>query len=336
MVKDDIDFINIVMPSYNRIDILKQSLAALFNQSIPAERYQVILVDDASTDGTDVYVQNILPLYPNLRYIKHEINKGLASARNSGINEVTAGLVLFLDSDIVADKCLLERHIQTHHHYKQDRVAVISNVLYPKEYIEHSNFSKFIQSRELGSRPVSERTRLDYTDLPSRYFAGGASSVHIDDIKQIGFFDSSFKTYGGEDEEFGWRLKKAGVRIVFCENALVYHHDEASFQRYKRKLIETASGSYKIIINKEIFQLKDSNINSLLPIDLHNDSFKIITFKIFLKLILNPILIKLIELYVSATDKIGFFYSTTLFRILCAGWVSIGLKSTHDDKSRVW
>jgi len=71
---------SIVIPTYNRKDTLRRCLAAATSQDYPD--YEVIVVDDASTDGTDEMVRRE---FPQVRYIRQEPNRGPAAARNRGI-----------------------------------------------------------------------------------------------------------------------------------------------------------------------------------------------------------------------------------------------------------
>lgn len=330
------NLISVIVPLYNRMDIFPKTLGALFSQNIPRSQYEVIVVDDASIDFAEQYIASVASNYPTLTYIRHDNNKGLSAARNSGIERVNGGVIIFLDADMVVDENFLSLHMSAHARSHDEDLAVVSNVIYPDECIGNSNFARFIQSLELGSRSISERKSINYDDLPSRCFAGGASSVRSDIVKKIGGFDTKFKMYGGEDEEFGWRLKRAGTRITVCEEAIAYHHDNMSMDRYKNKLIETGRGSYKIIINSNVDQFEGSKVNHLLPIDLSKDSFKVIAKKIVLKMVISTIVTTVLEFYAKTTDEYPVFYSHTLYRLLCAGWLARALRMAPIDRSIVW
>ena len=88
---------SIIVPTYNAEGTIETCLSAFKNQSIPKEDYEVIVVDDGSTDGT----ADIVKRYP-VKYIRQE-NKGPAAARNNGANHAVGDIILFSDSDCVPD-----------------------------------------------------------------------------------------------------------------------------------------------------------------------------------------------------------------------------------------
>jgi len=87
----------VIIPSYNRARRLLRTLETVFAQEEPAT--EVIVVDDCSTDDTEEVVRGLLPLHPELVYIRHEVNRERAAARNTGMEAATADYVTFLDSD---------------------------------------------------------------------------------------------------------------------------------------------------------------------------------------------------------------------------------------------
>ena len=82
---------------------------------------------------------------------------------------------------------------------KGQNIAAVSNIIYPDFYLGGSNFSRFVQNRELGSRSAKNLKRLDLFDLDFKYFASGATSVNAKAAKAIGGFDTGFYGYGADD-----------------------------------------------------------------------------------------------------------------------------------------
>lgn len=88
--------LSIILPSYNRKHLLPRALALLTADFCASFDAEVLVIDDASSDGTEALIQKS---YPYVTYIKHEVNKGAAAARNSGIRHARGKYVAFLDSD---------------------------------------------------------------------------------------------------------------------------------------------------------------------------------------------------------------------------------------------
>ncbi|MBM3464732.1 MAG: glycosyltransferase family 2 protein, partial [Armatimonadetes bacterium] len=108
------------MCTYNRKHLLGRALEALFNQDFAKDEYEIILVDDGSSDGTGDYVRSIQEQAPcRLVYLHQEHSGfGLARGRNLGIRHARGAIILFIDDDIVASPQLLAEHVATHkkHH----------------------------------------------------------------------------------------------------------------------------------------------------------------------------------------------------------------------------
>ena len=102
MDKANLPFFSVIIPSYNRKDDLEALLPALVNQTLPTDQYEVILVDDGSTDGTDEFVnafreQAIIQFH----FLKQD-HRGAGAARNYGMREAAGQVFVFIDSDCIA------------------------------------------------------------------------------------------------------------------------------------------------------------------------------------------------------------------------------------------
>src|SRR2546422_431865 len=104
--------ISIVIPTYNRLDRLKRVLAALEYQTYAHAYFEVIVVSDGATDGTNEYLSTVeTPL--NLATVIQP-NKGVAAARNRGVERASGDIVLFLDDDVIPVPQLLAEHLHIH------------------------------------------------------------------------------------------------------------------------------------------------------------------------------------------------------------------------------
>lgn len=112
-------FVSVIIPTYNREQILEKCLRALLDQTYPAGRCEIIVIDDGSTDGTRAMVERVSDEHRaragfspiTYRYRKHT---SISAARNEGINLARGELVIFLDSDIVTKPDFIEAHVRVH------------------------------------------------------------------------------------------------------------------------------------------------------------------------------------------------------------------------------
>jgi len=192
---------SIQISSYNRKEILKRALEEIFRQDFPPDKFEIILVDDGSTDGTGEMVKSLNPPC-HLEYI-YQPNSGLATARNTGIRNARGRYILFIDDDILADPSLLNEHLKFHEKFPESVV---------RGWVNHVDDLENIR-----------KPRFTWADISTAFFWTSNVSVARDDLLRAGLFDESFKEYGWEDLEIGLRLKKLGLRSIFNKNAVVYH-----------------------------------------------------------------------------------------------------------------
>ena len=203
-------FISVVIPTYNRLPILRQCLQALERQETggPLQAYEVVLVDDGSTDDTVRWLDAHATAFPHLRLIRQD-HGGPAQGRNRGVEEARGDVIVFIDSDlVVTERFLLHHATALARAWEQsgDRLCFTYGAV-----INTHNFEA----------PTSEPHKL--RDLSWAYFATGNVAIDRRVLEQSGLFDTGFRLYGWEDLELGERLRRMGVRLVRCPEAAGYH-----------------------------------------------------------------------------------------------------------------
>ena len=203
-------FFSVVVPTYNRLPILRQCLAALEAQELSTapgvEGYEVIVVDDGSTDETVAALHQATD--PHLRLLQQD-HGGAAMARNLGVKAARGNVIVFIDSDLVVVKGFLSAHaraLQRHWRRHGNRLCFTYGAV-----INTSNFAQ----------PTAEPHKL--TDLSWAYFATGNVAIDRQLLLRSGLFDPRFCQYGWEDLELGERLRQLGVVLVRCPEAVGYH-----------------------------------------------------------------------------------------------------------------
>ncbi len=204
-------FFSVVIPTYNRLPILQKCLLALENQDLTDQKvsnYEIIVVDDGSTDGTLDWISDNFSLLPHVKTVTQN-HGGAASARNLGIDNANGDWIIFIDSDLVVTSVFLQSH---------------ANALV-KEMGIQGNDCLFTYGAVINTcnfdNPTSENYKI--TDYSAAYFATGNVAIAKKWLKKAGMFDTSFKQYGWEDLELGVRLKKLNLKLVKCPLAVGYH-----------------------------------------------------------------------------------------------------------------
>ncbi len=214
--------LSVVIPTYNRASTLRSVLPTLLDQSLATDAYEIVVADSQSDDGTAEYVEGLRrSAGERLRYLPGAYS-GRAAARNAGIAQARAPVVLFTDADILASRTLLERHAKAHAAAGRRRVAVVGCELQVRSLDDYR-----LQRDDPGTRkPLHPRTRRNLSWL---YFLTGNASVRRDDLLAVGCFDEQFTGYGHEDLELGYRLSRSGVEILYDAEAVNYHWHPVAF-----------------------------------------------------------------------------------------------------------
>ncbi len=202
--------ISVVIPTYNRLAILKKCLVALEDQILidAINDYEIVIVDDGSTDGTAYWLENNMDTFPHLKLFK-QMHGGPALGRNLGVEKSNGDIIIFIDSDLVVDKYFLVNHVKSL--MKAWRQNCNRKCFTYGSVINTSNFNN----------PKSEPFKLQ--DLSWAYFATGNVAIDKKVLEQSGLFDTSFRLYGWEDLELGERLRNMGVKLIKCPKAIGYH-----------------------------------------------------------------------------------------------------------------
>tara|TARA_Y100001968_G_scaffold61790_1_gene52554 strand:- start:18 stop:950 length:933 start_codon:yes stop_codon:yes gene_type:complete len=202
--------ISVVIPTYNRLPILKKCLKALENQLFIDDRhnFEIVIVDDGSTDGTTDWLRKNMDVFPHLR-IFEQSHGGPAMGRNLGVENSKGDLIVFIDSDLVVDKFFLRNHV--------DSLTSAWRKLGNRKCFTYGSVINTSNFNNPNNEPFKVR------DLSWAYFATGNVAIDKKVLEISGLFDTSFQLYGWEDLELGERLRSMGVKLIKCPKAIGYH-----------------------------------------------------------------------------------------------------------------
>lgn len=201
----DID-VTIVIPTYNRANLLIKTLNSLFEQTYLAERYEIIVCDDNSKDNTEEVVQNIIKKTKhNLKYIKVKSDmKGPAKVRNSGIRNSSGTIIGFTDDDCVVSKKWIETAVKFFEEHND--ICGVSGIVITEGNCKNNKFK------------IPQKMNILHGD---RSYVAANIFYKKQVLLDVGCFDEEMRYL--EDIELGWRVEEIG-KIMFSPELLVKHH----------------------------------------------------------------------------------------------------------------
>jgi GT2 family glycosyltransferase len=216
--------VSVVVASYNGMPTLRACLESLEQQSYPD--YEVILVDDGSTDDTPKLVRarpDGTNPFPHLRVIRHDQNAGLSVARNTGIESAQGEIIAFTDADCRADEDWLRFLVSA---LVEDGFAAMGgpNLLPP----EDSPVAAAVMASPGGPAHVM------LNDREAEHIPGCNMAFFRHALEAVGGFDPVF-TRAGDDVDLCWRLEQAGFRIGFNPAAFVWHYRRSTTLAYLKQ-----------------------------------------------------------------------------------------------------
>jgi glycosyltransferase involved in cell wall biosynthesis len=285
--------ISLVIPCYNKADRLKEVLGALVSQVFSAGEFEAIIVDDGSTDSTEMIVRS-MSLPSHFRYVRQR-NQGAAAARNHGVREAKGELVLFLDGDVIADSFLIEHHVLAH---REDSGLLVMGRLKDLPSQTKSVFYETVHSTAVFDHGEEEK------ELPFIDGFTGNLSLKREAFWEIGEFDETFPRSGFEDTEFIYRATQVGYKLMYNPRAIGYHDGFLTFEEACRHL-RSYQASAVLLMKKhpeivgQIPHLRDKE-----PISWKEDNLNLILRKIARQLLALPVSIFSIKMVIGALEKL--------------------------------
>lgn len=227
--------ISVIIPTYSKLSRLKYVIMGLEQQTASREQFEVIVVNDGSTDRTQQYLESIHPNF-SLTLVNQE-NRGQAVARNNGILKASGDIILFIDDDILIPPDFIDNHIKAHKMNPNTIILGKINLIYAelfeqfeclfqqKSYKEALNSLQDLSHQDLYLGMVETIFRKKFYPLFWICFTGGNTSVEYKTLEKTGFFDEQFYRWGPEDIELGYRCKLTGIKFMYQPECYCYHLD---------------------------------------------------------------------------------------------------------------
>ena len=238
-------YLTIIIPTYNRVKQLEKCLNKLKNQTLSRDAYEIIVVNDGSTDET----QEFLDKQSGVK-VFHQGNAGQGNARNLAIPHARGQIILFIGDDIYAPKSFLQTHVDFHKENPKPEEACLGLTLWDQD-LKQNPFMQWLTD----GGPQFAYHKLKPNEEASFWFFYTSNISLKAELLHKQPFDPDFKGYGWEDIEIAYRMKKEeGLHITYMPSALAYHDHHMEEKSLKNRMKRIGS-------NAHIFQTKHPELN---------------------------------------------------------------------------
>ena len=213
--------VSVVVPTWNRCELLEKCLAALLRQTFPIEDWEIIVVDDGSGDHTPGFLQPFIARSKiRIRGLRQE-NRGPAAARNLGIRNARGTIIAFLDDDCIPFPNWLEEITSNY----SEGVGGIGGRIIPRQ--TNSWIGQYCAHKKSHETPVFLNASVDYLITANASFSRKA-------LNDSGGFDEQYRYPGGEDPDLSRRIRKMGYTLKYNPSAGVNHQHRETLMSLTR------------------------------------------------------------------------------------------------------
>jgi glycosyltransferase involved in cell wall biosynthesis len=242
---NNIPEVSVIIPTYNRAHLIGRAIKSVLNQTY--QDFEIIVVDDGSTDNTEEVVNKFCKKYKNIKYIFHKKNKGEATARNTGIMSSKGQYIAFQDSDDESLPQRLEKQVNI-----LQRQSYKVGIVYSDMY----RINKYREKYYFKSPMIKSEDKYIYQKALNFAFFGvgiGTALIRKKCFDITGLFDNNLPYF--VDLEFFIRLSKSFYFYHISEPLINYYEIEGSSNSCLENLIK----SRKLILKKYFGDIKKDN-----------------------------------------------------------------------------
>lgn len=241
------NMVSIVIPNYNGIEFIANCLQSLQNQSF--ENYEIIVVDNASSDRSTMYIKE---KFPEVKLIELDKNYGFSKAVNEGIKQSNSKYVILLNNDTTVDEYFVEELVKVMEESKQI-FSCQAKMLQMYDSSRIDDAGDYYCSLGWAFARGKGKSSLLYQENAKIFAACAGAAIYRREVfDQIGYFDEAHFAYL-EDIDIGYRARIHGYKNRYAAKSVVYHAGSGSSgSRYNEFKVDLASRNSIFLIYKNM------------------------------------------------------------------------------------
>lgn len=229
---------SIIIPNYNELKLLAECIYSIKNYT--SLDYEIIVVDNGSDDESLTFCRN-----ENIPFISIPKNRGFPIACNLGMQMATGDNVLLLNNDVLASPHWLDTMLECLYESEQiGMVGPLSNYVNGKQILPFPYTNVEDTAKKLKRRFKGERMEVNR-------LVGLCLLIKREVIDQIGLLDEQFSPGHFEDDDYCYRVRQAGYKLMIAQDSFVFHYGSSSFNKLDREqLNQLISRNRQLFIEK--------------------------------------------------------------------------------------
>ena len=217
--------ISIITLTYNQLEYTQKFIESIFNYT---EDFELIIVDNNSTDGTRAYLNKLKNKHSNIKVILNGENYGFPKAINQALNIANGKFIVLTNNDIIVTQNWLDKLVSVAE--SDDNIGIvgpISNFVSGVQLDQNAKYNSIEQMHKYSDK-VSQQNKGEKKEFPRVAFL--CTLIKKEVIDKIGGLDERFSPGNFEDDDFCLRAQLAGFKTVIAKDVFIHHYGSVSFK----------------------------------------------------------------------------------------------------------
>ena len=241
---DDIPLVSIIMLTWNALEYTKKCITSI--EKFTHYPYEIIFVDNSSTDGSVEYLRDLIKNHDNYKLIENNENKGFSKGNNQGVAAASGEYVMLLNNDVLVSKNWLSRMVNSiEKHKKIGTVGPVTNHISGRQsYVgqyegdDYEAFAQFIENENKGKL------------TPRRRLAGFAMLMKKNIYEEVDGFDETFGVGNFEDDDMSLKVRSKGLALMVDESVFIHHYGSQTFKENRIDILKNLNERMPIFKKK--------------------------------------------------------------------------------------
>ena len=241
---------SIVIPTQNNLPLLAECLASVFRNT---KDFELIVINDASTDSTVNYLSSLVAIYPNFVFATLSKGVGFAGAVNFGLEKAKGDYIIVLNNDTVVTTGWADRMVsvipKALKHFDIQKIGIVgpvTNNAGGAQQIEHDQYD--VDNIDSFSPGHAETFKNSF--MLSGFISGFCMLITRECFNAVGLFDIGFKIGGWEDNDYCLRAYNAGFNAVIDQSTFIHHYGQSTLKQLKVNYSKVFRSNQLFFLNK--------------------------------------------------------------------------------------